>query len=424
MIEPKGTHATVTFSRVVDGDTIRVVLPGGTEDESLRILCLDTEESHGGGGKPVTPWGRKAKERAEAFFQGAQAVTIEFPGNEDLDTCVRKYRGNYGRLLVFVYRDGVDFQETMIAEGYSPYFVKYGRAQFAGHHQRYVQAEQKAQRRHIGVWDQIAVNGSERRNYAALGCWWQLRARVIDDYRRLRARDESILNPRLDYDRIRTLAEAEAGATIFTEMRTLTRVGGHSGLISMGAVDRPFNLFLPDIDSADGREVVNLLENRYISGVEDHPRRSYAYVYGVLNTYRGRPQMVVQHADQICDTVQGREATEGRGLSIAALLPDPEGADAGFERVTLRNQDTRPVSLDDWRLEDQSGHSLDLSGRLEAHTDREIRLAGGQLPLNNTGDTVYLLTPDGKVQHQAVYSAGDVVSGERIWFVPDGGAEG
>ncbi|MEJ2640670.1 MAG: thermonuclease family protein, partial [Desulfosarcinaceae bacterium] len=353
MIEPKGTHAAVTFSRVVDGDTIRVVLPGETEDESLRILCLDTEESHAGGGKPVTPWGHKAKERAQTFFQDARKVVIEFPGNEDLTACIRKYRGNYGRLLVYLYRDGVDFQETMIAEGYSPYFVKYGRAQFAGHHRRYVQAEQQAQRRHIGVWDQLTVNGGERRNYAALGCWWQLRARVIDGYRRLRALDDSILNPRLDYDRISTLAREGASATIFTEMRTITRVGGHSGLISMGAVDRPFHLFLPDIDSPEGQAVVNLLENRYISGDEDHPRRSYAFVSGVLDTYRDRPQIVVQTADQIGDTVQGRGEIEGRGVVIAALLPDPEGADAGFERVTLRNQGAQPASLDGWRLRDE-----------------------------------------------------------------------
>ncbi|MEJ2642819.1 MAG: hypothetical protein P8010_24985, partial [Desulfosarcinaceae bacterium] len=102
---------------------------------------------------------------------------------------------------------------------------------------------------------------------------------------------------------------------------------------------------------------------------------------------------------------------------IAALLPDPEGADAGFERVTLRNQGAQPASLDGWRLRDESGHNLDMSGELGTHADREIRLARGQLPLNNTGDAVCLLAPDGKVQHQAVYSAGDVVSGQPIWFV-------
>jgi micrococcal nuclease len=412
----KGTHVEVPFSRVVDGDTIRVVLPGETKDESLRILCLDTEESHNGGGKPVTPWGIAAKARAEAFFRDADTVVIEFPGNEPLEVCKQKYRGNYGRLLVYVYRDSVDFQEIMIQEGYSPYFVKYGRAQFAGHHQRYARAEWTAQRRRRGVWDQMTVNGGERRNYAALGCWWQLRGRIIDGYRRVHAMDASILNPRLDYDRISTMARDEAAATIFTEMRSIIRVGGHSGLISMGSVDRPFSLFLPDMDSEAGQEVVNLLETRYISGNEDHPRRSYAYVTGKLSTYRDRPQVVVQSADQIGDGVAAREDTTDANLVIAALLPDPVGADAGFERVTLRNRGITAASLEGWQLKDLSGHSLDLSGNLDGGEDREIKLERGQLPLNNTGDDIFMLGPQGKVQHQVAYSAGDVVCWEKIWF--------
>lgn len=415
----KGTHVEVTFSRVVDGDTIRVALPGAAKDESLRILCLDTEESHSGGGKPVTPWGHAAKARAEDFFQGVQTLVIEFPGDEPLTTCVEKYRGNYGRLLVYVHREGVDYQETMIQEGYSPYFVKYGRAQFAGHHRRYVKAEQTAQRQRLGVWDQMGVNGGERRNYAALGCWWQLRGRIIEDYRRVRALDDSILNPRLDYARISAMARGAETATIFTEMRTVTRVGGHSGLIGMGSVDRPFNLFLPDMDSEAGRAVVNLLEARYISSGEERPKRSYAYVTGKLGTYRDRPQLVVNSADQIGDGIEAREDTPAANLAIAALLPDPVGPDAGFESVTLRNRGSQAVSLESWQLRDLSGHTLRLNGQLAAGKDRAIKLQRGQLPLNNTGDNIYLLGPEEKVQHQVAYAAGDVLAGEQIWFVSE-----
>ena len=124
MTQIRGTSKQVKFSRVVDGDTIRVFLePSATEDESLRILCLDTEESYSGGSKPVTPLGHLAKKRAEEFFQAADEVTIEFPGNESWEVCCEKYRGNYGRLLVHVHLGDVDFQETMIAEGFSPYFT-------------------------------------------------------------------------------------------------------------------------------------------------------------------------------------------------------------------------------------------------------------------------------------------------------------
>ena len=198
---------------------------------------------------------------------------------------MRKYRGNFGRLLMYVYRDGGDFQESMIREGYSPYFVKYGNAEFAGHHQRYMKAEREAQRQHIGVWDQIAINGSERRNYPALSTWWQLRATIIDEYRKIRAMDDSVLDSRLDYITLEAKAKATERVTVFTELRSVTRVGGRSGLVGIGSKEQPFSLFIPDIDSPEGQEMVNFLETRYISGAEDRPKRSYAYVTGELSTF-------------------------------------------------------------------------------------------------------------------------------------------
>lgn len=105
----QGTTVEATVSRVVDGDTIGVFLPNADNDESLRILALDTEESRASSGKPVTPWGKQAKARAEEFFSAGDKVTLEFPGNEDLATCLQRYRGNFGRLLVFVYRTHLRF---------------------------------------------------------------------------------------------------------------------------------------------------------------------------------------------------------------------------------------------------------------------------------------------------------------------------
>ena len=99
----RGTTVEATVSRVVDGDTIRVFIADSSDDESLRILALDTEETNAGSSKPITPWGQKAKERAESFFAEGDLVTLEFPGTEDLEVCLPKYRGNFGRLLVFVY---------------------------------------------------------------------------------------------------------------------------------------------------------------------------------------------------------------------------------------------------------------------------------------------------------------------------------
>lgn len=301
----EGTVVSATVSRVVDGDTIRVFLPGSNEDESLRILALDTEESHAGGGKPVTPWGRKAKQAAESFFSQGDQVQLEFPGTESPQECVRKYRGNFGRLLVFVHKEGVDYQEMMIREGYSPYFTKYGNARFVSNHERYVGAEREAQMKGVGVWDQVGVNGSEIRNYALLSTWWKLRAEVIERYRSIKDEHDQLLNTRLDYSRITQLAGTSDEVAVFTELRGVKRVGGRSAVVGIGSREQPFSLFIPDVESTEGEAVIQLMETRYISTGESHPRRGYAYVKGSLTTFRDKPQMVVEAASQITDEMKG-----------------------------------------------------------------------------------------------------------------------
>ena len=304
----RGTTVEAKVSRVVDGDTIRVILPNESKDESIRILSLDTEESHAGGNKPVTPWGKKAKERAVTFFSPGDIVQLEFPGAETYEECLIKYRGNYGRLLVFVYKDNVDFQELMIREGYSPYFTKYGNAQFEGHHNKFQLAEREAQINNLGIWDQIAVNGSEIRNYAALGTWWKLRAELIDRYRYIKKYNNRLLNTRLDYHKIVALAHEEKEAIVFTELQSIKRVGQQSAVIFIGSEKQPFSLFLPNIESDEGQGIARLLEARYLSKDDTHFNRGYAYVAGELSLYRGRPQIKLSTTQQITDEIYDKTA--------------------------------------------------------------------------------------------------------------------
>jgi micrococcal nuclease len=296
----EGTSVDTRIQRVVDGDTLVVPIEG--EEERLRLLCLDTEESNPGSDKPVTPWGRAAKKEAQRVLPVGSAVTLEFPGIEPLEECLVRHRDNFGRLLVFAhFRDG-DFQEHMIAAGYSPYFNKYGHAEFAAHHARYVAAERTAQAAHIGVWDQVTVNGSEMRNYATLGAWWSLRAELIDDYRDHRAADPSLLNSRRDYAELLELAADGAEATVFTELSSITRVGQRRAIVDIGSREQPFKLFVPDIESDEGRQLLSLLSTQYIAEDPDRIRRSYAYVRGLLKLFRGEPELVVVGPGQVTDT--------------------------------------------------------------------------------------------------------------------------
>ncbi|MHA3913935.1 thermonuclease family protein [Halovulum sp. GXIMD14793] len=303
-----GTSFEVKVDRVVDGDTVRVFLPGdNSRSESLRILSLDTEEVNAGT-KPVTPLGRAASARAKELMSPGDTVKVILPGTEPLDQALVKYRGNFGRLLTYIeLPDGTDFQETMIREGMSPYFMKYGYANFGPMHERYVAAERNAQRAFKGIWDQIGNNGSEMRNYAALSTWWDLRGRIIEGYREIKRRtpEANLYNTRLDYDKLVELARARKEATVFMELRSFTPTSGDHVLFNTGSLEQPYQLFVPNGNTGGGEEIMRLLLSRYVAEGEDKPRRSYAYVTGPTKMFpddeTGRPEIIVTDPEQISD---------------------------------------------------------------------------------------------------------------------------
>lgn len=301
----KGTTVDATVVRVVDGDTIRVKVK--EKEEILRILSLDTEESNPSTSKPISPWGKEAKKEAENLFPAGERVILEFPGDEPVEECLKKHRGNYGRLLVFLYlNDGTDFQEHMIKKGFSPYFMKYGFAKLTDNHKRYIEAEREAQIANRGIWNPIEVNGSEMRNYASLSIWWYLRAEIIQNYRQFKLNnpDVSVFNTRLDYEKLVELATNQEKATIFTELRYPKRISGNNMFISIGSVEKPFSIFIPKVDETAGQKIMSLIKNRYISTDTEHLRRSYAYVKGKLSIHKDKPQIIVNNAKQIMDLPQ------------------------------------------------------------------------------------------------------------------------
>ncbi|WP_230374179.1 thermonuclease family protein [Pontivivens ytuae] len=302
-----GTTLEVQVERVVDGDTVRVFLPGAERGESVRILSLDTEEVSAGT-KPVTELGRRASERAKELMEPGDTIRLILPGNDPLETALQRYRGNFGRLLCYVeLADGTDFQEVMIREGFSPYFQKYGYAHFAGRHAAYVAAERAAQSGKLGIWDQIANNGSEMRNYAALTVWWDLRARIIEGYREIKRRmpEANLFNSRLDHAKLVEIAKAGGETTVFMELRDFspTNDGDHI-IFRTGSRAQPFSVFVPEANMGEGQEVMNLLLTRYVSESEMRPARSYAYVTGSLKLFppeTGDPEITVTRVDQVTD---------------------------------------------------------------------------------------------------------------------------
>jgi micrococcal nuclease len=119
----------------------------------------------------------------------------------------------------------------------------------------------------------LTVNGSEARNYAALGVWWYLRASLIDQYRRAREDNPALLNSRRDYAHLVDLARQEQETTVFTELRECHRAGGHHVVITIGSLQQPFQVFVPDADMEPGQTILRLLDNRYLA-MEPHTTRA------------------------------------------------------------------------------------------------------------------------------------------------------
>ena len=139
------------LTKVADGDTIKLMLDD--KEESIRFACLDTEESQHGSDKPVTNAGILASKWAKAYFEanvqgipsGDVQVDIEFDTNDPVQVCLRKHRDNYGRLLCYVYKSGVQENSNLriVKEDWSSYFVKYGRSRL--YHVPFMAAEAHAQ---------------------------------------------------------------------------------------------------------------------------------------------------------------------------------------------------------------------------------------------------------------------------------------
>jgi micrococcal nuclease len=109
---PSGQQAeagTATVTRVVDGDTIQVRVGG--EAEKVRLIGIDTPETHGPGGLREC-FGTEATRRAQALLPTGTTVRLV----RDVEP-----RDRYGRLLAYVYRttDGLFVNLTLAVEGYA-----------------------------------------------------------------------------------------------------------------------------------------------------------------------------------------------------------------------------------------------------------------------------------------------------------------
>ncbi len=95
-----------------------------------------------------------------------------------------------------------------------------------------------------------------------------------------------------------------------------------------------------------------------------------------------------------------------------AALPNPVGADAGNEKITLLNVTPDPLKLDGWHLRDGSGNRTALSGAVEAGAVKAASVSW----LNNDGDSIMLVDPKDVVVDTVSCKADKVRNGRTIAF--------
>lgn len=134
----RGASVPARVTGVVDGDTIKVSLPGGSD--TVRYIGIDTPETRRPG-TPIECFGKAASAYNRRLVDG-QAVTLRTDAEP---------RDRYGRLLAYVYRrrDGLWVNGALVAAGYATILTV---PPNVAHAQRLRALERRARLEGAGLW--------------------------------------------------------------------------------------------------------------------------------------------------------------------------------------------------------------------------------------------------------------------------------
>ena len=133
----------MTLERVIDGDTIDVLVDG--REERVRLLGIDTPETKVEGQPPECYGPEAATFTASLLPVGTTLrLTRDVVGRDD-----------YGRILAYVYRseDGLLVNEALLREGYAQPLTIAPNGAMAG---RFVDAAIAAEAAGVGLWTACA----------------------------------------------------------------------------------------------------------------------------------------------------------------------------------------------------------------------------------------------------------------------------
>ncbi|MDO4432312.1 MAG: thermonuclease family protein [Aerococcaceae bacterium] len=129
----------VEFKRVVDGDTIIVMM--NNQEVRVRYLMIDTPESVKEGLQPQ-PFGKESAKRNEAILQSAKQVYVVFDKGPRTD--------DYDRYLAYVYADDILVAEQLLKEGLAS--VSYVNPPNNSLEAQFRQAQDIAKKQKLNIW--------------------------------------------------------------------------------------------------------------------------------------------------------------------------------------------------------------------------------------------------------------------------------
>ena len=302
-LEPPPPHLdlgtfTIGPEGVTDGDSIRIPTVG-----AVRVLGVDCEEVFHGRAlreaaerdfaayararrsdapHPVkygTPAGEAATVATRELMRAAGRIRLERDSAEaaDLDA--------HGRTLAHVVLLGPEgailLSEALIAEGHSPYFVKYGRSR--RYDTRLARAERSARERRVGIWGDAGPDHYP--DYEERLVWWHARAAQVDRWRAQPEAPDRVHLEAVDADeRLRALVGQDA--TVFGLLQGRKDEGTPRILWLRHVGRRGFALVFFDLPVWDAIDDV-AVGSRFLT------------VTGPVSLYRNHPQILIERATQI-----------------------------------------------------------------------------------------------------------------------------
>ena len=124
---------------VTDGDTVRVRVRG--VDERVRLLGIDTPETHGPGGLRECFGAEATRQLRKLIPEGTRIILVR-----DVEA-----RDRYGRLLAYLYRDEDDLfvNLAMVRDGYAAVLTY---SPNVAHQTEFVSAAREAREANRGLW--------------------------------------------------------------------------------------------------------------------------------------------------------------------------------------------------------------------------------------------------------------------------------